>query len=251
MNAALVSIGTFACVFGAGYLATRLRRTLPEHHLSADTKDTVKLTMGLVATMTALVLGLLVASTKASYDAEKAGVISISAKAAMLDRMLAHYGPDSAHARDLLRQAFQGMINHLWPTTGSQAAQLDPTASSGEELYDTIEELQPQNDNERNHKALAMAAAVNLGQARWLLYEQSGSSISPPLLVIVVCWLGILFFSFGLFAPPNHTALSALLISAICVSGAVFLILELDHPFGGLIHIPSIAAETALAHLGR
>ena len=103
----------FACVFGAALLAMRLRPALPEHHLSGDTKDTVKLAMGLVATMAALVLGLLVASAKGAYDTEKSEVTQMAGKVAFLDRVLAHYGSDAVEARALLRRALAGAIAHI------------------------------------------------------------------------------------------------------------------------------------------
>jgi hypothetical protein len=251
MGPAATSSLVFACLFGVGFLATRLRAVLPEHHLGTDTKDTVKLAMGLVATMTALVLGLLVASAKGSYDAEKSGIVTMSARLVMLDKVLAHYGPETAPARGLLRNAIEGMVGRLWPDTKSQTAQLDPSGSSADMLYDAIQALSPRNDSQRALKTQALSGAMELGQMRWLLFEQSGSSISVPLLAVVVCWLAILFFSFGLFAPPNNTALVSLLVSAFSVSGAIFLILELDRPFDGLIHISSGPMQLALAHMGK
>lgn len=251
MNTPLLFLLVFGCVFGAGYLATCLRLAMPDHHLSADTKDTVKLAMGLVATMTALVLGLLVASAKGNYDTEKSGVISMSAKFVLLDRILAHYGPEAKPSRDLLHQSVERLIAHLWPDKNSPHAQLDPLHSSGEALYDALQSLSPRDDSQRLLKSQALAIAIDLGQMRWLMFEQSGSSISWPLLIVVVCWLAILFFSFGLFAPPNGTARIALLVAALTVSSAISLILELDQPFDGIIHISSNSMQTALNHLGK
>jgi hypothetical protein len=251
MNASLLFGVVFGCVFGAGYLAMRLHLAMPEHHLSADTKDTVKLAMGLVATMTALVLGLLVASAKGNYDAEKSNLISMSAKLVVLDRILAHYGPEATPSRDLLHQSVGQMIAHLWPDKKSQPAQLDPLHSPAEALYDVMQSLMPRDDSQRLLKSQALGLAIDLGQMRWLIFEQSGSSISWPLLTVVVCWLAILFFSFGLFAPSNGTARIALLVAALSVSSAISLIMELDQPFDGLIHISSSSMETALNHLGK
>ncbi|MDD5200917.1 MAG: hypothetical protein PHC88_14065 [Terrimicrobiaceae bacterium] len=245
------SLLVFGCIFGAGLAAMRLRTALPEHHLSADTKDTVKLAMGLVATMTALVLGLLVASAKGAYDAEKSGVTTTAAKLVVLDRMLAHYGPETAGTRDLLRRAVEGMLVGLWPDAGSRFAQLDPTAASGDVVYDSIEALSPGNEEQRTLKAQALSSAIDLGQIRWLLFVQAGSSISTPLLLVVAGRLGILFVSFGQFASTNGTAIAALMVSALSVSGAIFLILELDRPFDGLIHISSGPMRIALDHLGK
>ena len=251
MTSTATGLCVFACVFGAAASAMLVRNALPKHHLSADTKDLVKLAMGLVATMAALVLGLLVASTKGAYDTQKAEVVQMAGKVAFLDRMLAHYGPEAAEARVVLRRALEVAITRIWPENKLSAAQLAPTAASGEALLDALQNLAAQNDAQRSLKAQALAMAAELGQMRWLLFEQAGSSISTPLLVIVVFWLAILFFSFGLFGPSNTTAVAALLVAALSVSASVFLILELDQPFRGLVRISSQPMLNALSQLGR
>jgi len=251
MNTFTIAAIVLASVFGAALLALRLRAALPQHHLSAETKDTVKLAMGLVATMAALVLGLLVASAKGSYDAQKSAVVQIAGKVAFLDSVLAHYGPEAAEARALLRRGLETAISRIWPESRTQEAQLAPTAARGEALYDAIQKLAPQNDSQRSLKSQALAIAFDVGQMRWLLFEQAVTSISTPLLVIVVFWLAILFFSFGLFGPSNTTAVAALLVAALSVSGAIFLILELDRPFGGLIQISSEPMLRVLSQLGH
>lgn len=250
MNPLLIGSLVFVVIFGAAMLALLLGVVLPKHHMSGETKDTVKLAMGLVATMTALVLGLLIASAKGSFDNEKTAVTSIAARVAFLDHLLAVYGPDAAPARESLRQGTERMVAALWPQAASQAAQTDPHGVSGDAVYHAIQDLSPQTDPQREIKAHALAIGYEVGQMRWLLSAQSGSSISTPLLVIVVCWLAILFFSFGLFAPANGTAVIAMLVAALSIAGAIFLILELDHPFGGVIQIPSQIMTNVLAHLG-
>jgi hypothetical protein len=251
MNSSVVSLIVFACVFGAALLAMRLRGALPDHHLTGDTKDTVKLTMALVATMTALVLGLLVSSAKGAFDTQRTAVIQMAGKAAYLDRVLAHYGPEAAEARATLRQAIEGALAQIWPASPGQAVQLAPNLARSDALYDAIQKLAPQDDASRAAKTQALAIGAELGQMRWLLFEQASSSIATPLVVIVVCWLAMLFFSFGLFGPSNSTAVAALLVSALSVSGAIFLILELDRPFGGLIRISSQPVLNALSQLGH
>jgi hypothetical protein len=251
MTSTTTGLCVFACVFGASAAAMLIRNALPKHHLSAETKDLVKLAMGLVATMAALVLGLLVASAKGSYDTQKAEVVQMAAKVAFLDRTLAHYGPEAAQARAVLRRALEVAITRIWPANKHPEAPSAPTAGGGEVLFDMLQNLAPQTEAQRSLKAQALAQATDLGQMRWLLFEQSGSSISTPLLVIVVFWLAILFFSFGLFGPANSTAVGALMVAALSVSGAIFLVLELDQPFSGLIRISSQPMVTALSQLGR
>jgi hypothetical protein len=219
--------------------------------LSEDTKDTVKLNMGLVATMTALVLGLLVASTKDAYDTERGEVTQMAAKIIYLDRVLVRYGTDSAGVREMLRQTVVKAITHMWPEESAGDGQTDPSSTWSEELPAAIQNLSPQTDVQRDAKSEASQIISDLGQMRWLMFEQEETSISMPMLVIVGCWLAVLFFSFGLFAPGNGTAIGALLIAAISVSAAIFLIMELDHPFDGLVKISSQPMRDSLKHFEK
>jgi hypothetical protein len=250
MNSNLTAALVAACLFAAVWIGMRIRRFLPEHHLSADTKDTVKLAMGLVATMSALLLGLLVSSAKSSYDATRGEIIQMAAKVAFLDRVLAAYGPDAATARDRYRATVQEMVGQLWPEKGS-TARLAPDVPLGNAVYAAIQSLSPENDTQRAAKSQAASLAIELGQLRTLLCAQMVPSISKSLLVVVVAWLVVIFLGFSLVAPPNATAALSLLVAALSVSGAIFLILELDHPFGGLIQISSTPLVNALNQVGR
>ena len=252
MNSTITGALVFACLFGAGLLGLRLRAMLPENHLSSETKDAVKFGMGLVATMAALVLGLLVASTKGAYDTQKSEVAQMAAKIVFLDRVLANYGSESAESRDLLRRSVGDAINHMWPDKkSSQTAQLDPSVSSGEAFFNSIQNLSPQNDVQRSLKSQAAQIATDLGQMRWLLFEQTETSISVTMLIVLISWLAIIFMSAGLFAPPNATVIIASMLAAVSVAGAIFLILELDMPFDGVIQISKKPMYNALVHLGH
>jgi len=226
-----------------------LRSILPEHHLNTETKDLVKLGVGLIGTMAALLLGLLVASAKSSYDARSSELTQMAANTILLDRALAHYGPETAEVREVLKGAVNRMIAVVWGTDGKGRG--IGAQTSGEILYDKIQELSPHTDAQKTLQSQAESMAISLGQTRWLLFEQAGSSISKPFLVVVVFWLSMLFVSFGLFAPVNATAITTLLVSAISVSGAMFLILELDAPFSGVIQISSAPLRNALTVMGR
>jgi hypothetical protein len=247
------SIGciVLACVFGAAMIGMALHTILPEHHLSTESKDVIKLAMGLTATMSALVLALLIASAKGSYDAQKNELIQMSANAVLLDRVLAHYGPETKDAREVLRASVNRMIGQIWPSESNGASQSDPNTASGEILLDRIQELSPQNEGQRSLQAQAQKMAIDLGQTRWLLIEQRGSSIPMPFLVLLIFWVTIIFLSFGLFAPRNATVIGTLLLCALSVSGAIFMILELDRPFEGLIQISSAPLHNAAFHIGK
>jgi len=228
-----------------------LRKALPEHHLSSDTKDTVKVSMGLVATMAALVLGLLVAAAKDKYDKESAGVTEMAAKVIFLDRMLANYGSETKDVREQLGKMVERVRNQMWPNESSGKAQLDPTAARAETIIAAVQNLAPKSDLQTTLKSQAQSAVFDLGQARWQEFEQAKSSISKPLLCILTFWLAILFVSFGMFAPSNSTVVIALMMAALAVAGAIFLMTELNSPFSGVLQISSAPFDDAIAHLGQ
>jgi hypothetical protein len=239
----------FAVLFGAALLGMWLRPWLPEHHLNAETKDAVRIGMGSVATMAALVLGLLVASTKTAYDAEKNEVMQLAAKITYLSHLLVNYGPDTMECRVLLRDAVLSARSRIWAEADTGEGTATPATIWGHELPQAIQKLAPQSEAQHTFKAQAAQLANELGQTRWLLFEQMQSSVSTPLLVIMVLWLALTSMSIGLFAPPNAMAVTAQVLAALAVAGALFLILEQDHPFAGLIRISSQPMRNALSYL--
>ena len=249
MSSLAISSITFVCVFGGALLGMALRAILPDHHLTSDSKDAVKVGMGLVATMAALVLGLLVASAKASYDQQRTELTDMSSKIVTLDRILAHYGPETKEVRDLLRVDGNRILDQLW-LEGSHP-QVAPMTAGGEALYDKIQALAPKDDAQHTLKAQALAVGMIIGQTRWLMFEQTHELVSVPLLVVLVLWLTTLFISFGLFVRPNFTAVTGLFVSALAVCGAIFLILEMYQPYAGLIRVSSAPLHAALAQLGH
>jgi hypothetical protein len=251
MNSAETSLIVFSCVFGGAILGMFLRAYLPEEHLSSDSKDVVKLGMGLIATMAALVLSLLVASTKSSFDSQREELSQLSSNVVLLDRVLAHYGPEAQPVRERLREAVAKAIDGIWSANGASPVAPPGALRPSGDLLDKIHELVPKDDYQKSLQTQAANITFDLGRTRWLMNAQRGSSIPTPFLAILVFWLAILFASFSLFAHPNPTVIIILLVCALSVSGAIYLILELDHPFNGLIEIPSDPLKNALGELGK
>jgi hypothetical protein len=246
-----IAIGgiVFVCVFGGALLGVLLQSALPEHHLSTDTKDVVKLTIALVATMSALLLSLLVATAKSAYDTRSNELTQMSADIVVLDRLLAHYGPETKEARALLRSSVAAALERFRRADHGGPASLEPTGSF-EIIYDKIEELSPQSEALRLLQGQALNTAISLGRTRLLLFENVGSSIPFPFLLVLVFWLAVIFVSFGLFAPRNGTVVAAFLVTALSVSAAISLILELDRSFEGILQLSSAPLHAALARLG-
>jgi hypothetical protein len=241
----------FACVFFGAFLGMRLRTMLPEPHLSADSKDVIKLAIALIATMTALVVSLLISSAKTAYDTRSNELLQTSVDIVTIDRLLAHFGPEAKDARVLLRNSVQAAIERAWPTDGARPIEIDPRESPAEAVYDKIAELVPQTDTQRALRTQALNMTMDLGRLRMLLLVQEHSSIPTAFLVVLIFWLTVIFGSFGLFAPTNATVTTVFLICSLSISGAIFLILELDQSFEGLIQISSTPLRQALARLGQ
>ena len=250
MNPTAISSTVFACVFGGAVIGMFLRPAVPRDHLSADSKGVVGLGMGLVATMSALVLGLLVNSAKSFYDTQSTELTDTSAKIVLLDRVLAHYGPQATETRDLLRGTVVRALDRVWSKDSASPQELAPS-STAEILFDKIQGLSPEEDDQRWLKAQALSIVTEMGQTRWLQYAQTTTSVPMPLLAVLVSWLTTLFISFGLFAPRNGTVVISLLVSALSVSTAILLMLEFYTPYAGLIQVSSAPLRDALMQLGK
>lgn len=249
MDPLIVSAITFTIVFGGALVGMYLRTSLPKQHLIDESRDVMKLGVGLVGTMAAMVLGLLVNSAKSSFDTQSNELTQMSANVILVDRILAAYGPDAEGAREGLRKVLL-TVDEEW--SKDLAAHLRGGPISGAELlYDRVQSLSPKDDLHRLLQTQALNIAVNIGQTRWLIFEQSTTTVSKPLLAVMVFWLTIIFTSWGLLASRNGTLLVTMVVVALSVSGAIFLILELYAPYTGLIHISDAPLRAALVHLGQ
>lgn len=251
MNSHLIALLACAGIFVASLVGMWLRKVLPNQHLNAETKECVRVGMGLVGTMTALLLGLLIASAKGSYDTQRNDVIEIATKVGFLDRALATYGPETNNSRAILRRAVEKTIQRMWPDKGSTNTEVTTSVAEARTLYDSIQQLAPRDEMQRSIKAEALSDSVELSKTLWLLSAQKQVTIVAPLLVMVIVWLAVIFVSFGLLAPSNKMVIITLLVVALSVSSAIFLILELDQPFQGLIRISSEPMRNVLNNLGR
>ena len=251
MKYLLISLLVFALTFGGALVGTAVRPLLSEHHLHPDSRDVVKLATGLIGTLAALVLGLLIASAKSSFDQKTTQVRQMTANIILLDDLLAQYGPEATPVRNLLRQSIQPLANRIWheeqiPT--GKLVRFESTAQASA-FENELERLAPDNDLQRSLKSRAIQAFTEGAQIRLLLFAHAGGSIPTPFLVILVFWLSAIFVSFTLFARTNLVVITALLVCALSFACAIFLILELDNPFTGLMGISSATLRSALLPL--
>ena len=246
-----IGVLAFGLVLAGILLGSVMQRKLPKSQLSPESKEVVKLSLGIVATLSALVLGLLVASAKTTYSAREGEINQITAYIILLDNLLAKYGEGAQAARTSLRQAIPPMVDHIWREAQSEPVQSAPFKASaeGEAFYQQVQELQPTNDVQRGLKQRIVEVALDLAKARLLLFSHLGSSIPFPFLAVLLFWMTILFADFSLMAPTNIITSASLIVCALSVSAAIFLILGLDQPFSGLMAIESKSLMNALPPL--
>lgn len=247
--AGLVLVCTFCGALGGIFLNARL----PAGHRDADSRDVVRLVMGLVTSVAALVLGLLISSAHSSLNAQSAEVQQLAIRMVQLDRTLAHLGQDAADARGLLRRVVLAEMQRIWPPDGVPAANHEAfqVESLAEELLDRIADMSPKTDAQRFDQTRALQILASMGDTRRLLGEQARGSLSWPFLVVLVFWLTVLFVGFGLFGRFNATVVTALLVGALSAAGAIFLMLEMNRPYGGMMQISSAPIRDALSQMGR
>lgn len=252
MSPIAVSLIALAIIIGGALLGAFLRKTLPDRHLADDTKDYVRLGTGLIATISALVLGLLIASANSSYDTESTQVRHLTANIVLLDKLLDQYGPETRDARDLLRRAIEPLVKRIWREDSSELTKGTPFRATGvsEDVFTKIHELSPKTEAQRSLKDRAIQVATDAAQTRLLLFEHADNAIPMPFLAVLVFWLAVLFTSFSLFSPFTPVKIVAMLVFAVSASAALFLILELSQPFAGLMQISSTPLRDALAPLG-
>jgi hypothetical protein len=243
----------FVCVFGSAMLGLFVQILLPAHHLSQDSKDVVKLGTGLIATLAALVLSLMISSAKGTFDRTDDELVQNAARVIGLDRILADYGPETRGVRDLLKRTYAARIDLLFPRETSQEGPVDTPEAivRTENIRAKLWELTPRDDIQRGLRSQALEIAGEMASTRWLLLLQKDEVLPRTVLVVLVSWLTVIFTTFGLFAPRNGTVITVLFVCALSTSGAILLILEMNSPFAGLMNISSAPMRHALEDLGK
>lgn len=252
MKEALFALFVFVCLAGASLGALMLHGKLPAHHRHEDTQNVVRLLANIFVVLTSLVLGLMINSAKSRFDAINRDVHSFATGLILLDRSLSSYGSDANDTRQRLVVYVERAVDGRW-TTGDALLVSDKTS---EQLLanvgDSIRALMPPTNDTRlpiwNDAREQYRRAVEL---RWALVEQAEGSIPTPLLAMVVAWLVLIFASFGYRAPPNAVVVTSFVLASALISGALYLIVDMDAPFDGPIQVSPAPLWRVLAEIRR
>ena len=239
-------------MFGAGLIGLYVARALPEHHLTRESGAVVKLAAAIVASLTSLVLALMLSAANGAYSVNAGIVTKLGADIVQLDHLLRSYGPEASEARASLRAYAGHKSEELFPANPPPRLDARVSADLLDRLADSIMSLELP---DRRHTALANQALSLTNQIyaeRWLLWENPGTTVPTPFLFVLIFWLFLVFLSFGVFAPPNLTVVASLFLSSLAVTGAIFLILQLGDPMHhSWLQISGEPLQRALSEIGR
>jgi hypothetical protein len=251
MNPILIFSGVFITILGSGVFGILMRRFIPPTHLEPDAKDVIRLVTGITATMSGLVLGLLVSSASAYYQARVNEVAEIASDVIGIDNALAKFGPESGEIRVQLRVLVEAGIDRVWDSNQTLAMAIRPQ-DKGEALADALEALATTNSAQIKIKAQVIPLIKGLQQSQWQMFLKTQQVTMPlPLLLMVVSWIAGIFFSIGIFAPRTPIVLVTFAMGALTVASAAFIIVEMYSPFKGMLRIsaaPLMAAISQMRH---
>ena len=233
-------------------LGARISRRLPDHHLSADSREAIKLATAVVGTLSALALGFLVASAKTAFDDAETELKTSAARLILLDRVLAQYGGETANPREKLANLVRSRIELTWGGMAGEPIGARMEGDLGvEPVQKLLRALAPENDVQRLLKARALEVSSAIAEAHWLVLETGNEGLPSAFLVVLTFWLIVIFLTFGLLSPHNGTVISIIIVCALSVGGAVFIINDMAHPYGGLIYVSDEPLRIALSQMGR
>ena len=244
-----IGVIAFVAIFGGAIAGILVARALPEHHLSDETRNAVSVAAAVVGTLSALVLGLMISTASGSFSTRSNEVTAISVDLIRINRMMQRYGPEADDVRAKLRILAAAKMQQLFPATGRPSKAKDATAEMMEAVQDALLSLAPANERQRWLRSQALTIADGLSHTRWLLAEDTESSIPLPFLILLIFWLVLVFASFGLFAPVNGTAVTILLLCSVAVSGGITMILDMDTTFSGIVRVSAEPLRQALAQI--
>ena len=239
MSSTVAFLASFASILIGAAIGMVLKRILPAELLEGGSKEDIRLGAGFLSTLAALVIGLMIASAKNTYDTQNTNIRQLGTNAVLVDQMLTKYGPEAKEARTLLREMIPSATARIWQENISRKAggSTFVVSETAERFYNAVEGLKPANEEQASLKSRIIQITTEMGRTRLLVFTQSENAIPVPFFVVLVFWLVVIFASFSLFAEPGPIVIASTLVFALSVSSALFLIVDLSHPFEGLMQI--------------
>jgi hypothetical protein len=239
MSSTAAFLASLASILIGATLGMVLKRTLPTALLEGGSKEAIRLGAGFLSTLAALVIGLMIASAKNTYDSQNTNIRQLGTNAVLVDQMLTQYGPEAKAARTLLREIIPSATARIWRenASGKGGGSAFIVSEMAERFYNAVEGLKPANLEQTSLKSRIIQLTTDMGRTRLLVFTQGDDAIPLPFFIVLVFWLVAIFASFSLFAEPGLIVVASTLVFALSVSSALFLIVDLSHPFQGLMQV--------------
>lgn len=239
MSSTVAFLASFISILIGAAMGMVLKRVLPAELLEGGSKEAIRLSAGFLSTLAALVIGLMIASAKNTYDSQNTNIRQLGTNAVLVDQMLTQYGPEAKAARNLLREIIPSATVRIWRenTLGKGGGSAFVVSEMAERFYRAVEGLNPANPEQTSLKSRIIQLTTDMGRTRLMVFTQGDDGIPLPFFVVLVFWLVVIFASFSLFAEPGLIVVASTLVFALSVSSALFLIVDLSHPFQGLMQI--------------
>ena len=238
MSSVTAFVASFISILTGAAIGMILRRNFQTGVLDTGSREAIRLAAGFLATLAALVIGLMIASAKNSFDSQNSNIRQLGTNAVLVDLMLTKYGPEAKTARTLLRETIPSATARIWRENGAaKGGSTFVISETAERFYNAVENLKPANAEQTSLKSRIIQLTTEMGRTRLLVFTQSDDGIPVPFFIVLVFWLVVIFASFSLFAEPGPIVVASTLVFAISVSSALFLIVDLSHPFDGLMQI--------------
>ena len=239
MSSTAAFLASLASILIGAAMGMVLKRALPDNLLEGGSKEAIRLGAGFLSTLAALVIGLMIASAKNTYDSQNTNIRQLGTNAVLVDQMLTQYGPEAKPARTLLREIIPSATARIWRenASGKGGGSAFVVSEIAERFYNAVEGLKPANAEQTSLKSRIIQLTTDIGRTRLLVFTQGDDAIPVPFFIVLVFWLVVIFASFSLFAEPSPIVVASTLVFALSVSSALFLIVDLSHPFEGLMQI--------------
>src|SRR5437764_3778087 len=232
-----IGLISFAAIFGGALIGLFVRSRLPGHHLSSETQSVVTVSVAVIGTLAALVLGLMISAANSSFSKRSDEVRELSLQVIRVERNLRRYGPEADDARMKLRAWASIKLEQLSPVKGQAPPSPQKGIETLESVQDTLLAMTPSDERQKYLHTLCLTLSSNLIYERWSLEQHAGHSIPAPFLILLIFWLAIVFASFGLFAPANATTIVALLLCSVAGRGDICTTDALDNRNSCLVEI--------------
>ena len=239
MSSTAAFLASLASILIGAAMGMVLKRALPADLLEGGSKEAIRLGAGFLSTLAALVIGLMIASAKNTYDSQNTNIRQLGTNAVLVDQMLTQYGPEAKAARTLLREIIPSATLRIWQenAAGKGGGSAFFVSEMAERFYNAVEGLKPATPEQTSLKSRIIQLTIDIGRTRLLVFTQGDDAIPLPFFVVLVFWLVVIFASFSLFAEPGLVVVASTLVFALSVSSALFLIVDLSHPFQGFMQI--------------